>query len=84
MGIFLFIVLGGVAGWLASILMRTDAEQGIGLNIIIGAVGALVGGAVFNLFGEVGITGFNVWSLLVAIVGSVILLLGLRLVRRIA
>ena len=84
MGIIMFIVLGGVAGWLASIIMRTDAQQGIGLNVVVGAVGALVGGALFNLFGEMGITGFNLWSLLVAVVGSVVLLLGLGLVRRIA
>ena len=82
MGILLFIVLGGVAGWLASILMGTDAKQGLGLNIVLGVVGALVGGAVFNMFGEVGITGFNLWSLLVAVVGSVALLFVVRLVRR--
>ncbi len=83
MGIIMFIVLGGVAGWLASIIMRTDAQQGIGLNVVVGAVGALVGGALFNLFGEMGITGFNLWSLLVAVVGSVALLVGVGLVRRV-
>lgn len=82
MGILLFILLGGIAGWLASLIMGTDAEQGIGLNIVIGCVGALLGGLAFNLIGATGVTGFNVWSLLVALVGSVVLIAIVRAVRR--
>lgn len=81
MGILAWIVLGGVAGWLASLIMRTDASQGIFLNIIIGILGAFVGGMAFNLLGGVGITGFNFYSLFVAILGSVLLLWFVRLVR---
>lgn len=74
MGILAWIVLGGVAGWLASMIVKTDSSQGIPLNIIVGIVGALIGGMVFNFFGATGITGFNLYSLLVAILGAVILL----------
>ncbi|HUH02746.1 MAG TPA: GlsB/YeaQ/YmgE family stress response membrane protein [Kofleriaceae bacterium] len=78
----MFILLGGIAGWLASIIMGTNGEQGIGLNIAIGCVGALLGGLAFNLIGATGVTGFNIWSLLVALVGSVLLLAIVRAVRR--
>lgn len=82
MGIILFIILGGVAGWLASIIMRTDAQQGLAMNVAVGCVGALLGGFTFNLFGELGVTGFNLWSLLVAVTGAVVLLALVQAVRR--
>jgi uncharacterized membrane protein YeaQ/YmgE (transglycosylase-associated protein family) len=82
MGLILFILLGGIAGWLASIVMRTNAEQGLGLNIVVGMVGALLGGFAFNLVGATGVTGFNLWSLLVALVGAVILIGIVKLFRR--
>jgi uncharacterized membrane protein YeaQ/YmgE (transglycosylase-associated protein family) len=81
MGIILFIILGGIAGWLASIIMRTNAQQGLGLNVLVGCVGALIGGFVFNLVGAVGVTGFNAWSLVVAVAGAALLLGVLRFVR---
>ena len=62
-------------------VMGTDASQGIVCNVIVGIVGALIGGLVFNLFGSVGVTGFNLYSLLVAVLGSVIGLWLLRIVR---
>lgn len=74
MGILLWIVFGAIAGWLASIIMNTDAEQGTVLNIIVGIVGAVIGGFIFQSFGEAGVTGFNLYSLLVACVGAVVLL----------
>jgi len=83
MGIILFIILGGIAGWLASLIMRTDGQQGILLNIVIGSIGALLGGMLFNAVGAMGITGFNLWSLVVAVTGSVVLLLIVRVVRRV-
>lgn len=82
MGILLFILLGGIAGWLASMIMGTNDQQGILLNIVVGIVGAFLGGLVFNLFGAYGVTGFNLWSLGVAILGAVLLLGLVRLVRR--
>ena len=74
MGIIAWILLGGVAGWIASIVMKTDASQGLFLNIVVGIVGAFLGGFAFNLLGGDGVTGFNFYSLLVAVIGAVILL----------
>ncbi|HSW81589.1 MAG TPA: GlsB/YeaQ/YmgE family stress response membrane protein [Candidatus Saccharimonas sp.] len=74
MGIIGWIVLGGLAGWIASIIMGKNASMGIFANIIVGIIGALIGGFLFNLIGGADITGFNLWSLFVAVVGSVILL----------
>lgn len=83
MGIILFIILGAIAGWIASLIMKTDAEQGIGLNIVVGCVGALLGGFLFNVIGATGVTGFNLWSLLVAVLGAVALIALVRAVRRV-
>ena len=74
MGILAWILLGGVAGWLASLIMNTDQSQGIFLNIVVGIVGAFIGGFAFNMFGGQGITGFNLYSLIVALVGAVLFL----------
>ena len=81
MGILAWIVLGGIAGWIASMIAKTNASQGIFLNIIVGIVGAFIGGFAFNMFGGAGVTGFNLYSLLVAIVGAVVLLYIVRMVR---
>jgi len=81
MGIIAFLVLGGIAGWIASMLMGTDELQGIVGNVIVGIVGALIGGLVFNAFGSVGVTGFNLYSLLVATLGAVLSLWLLRVIR---
>lgn len=74
MGIILWIIFGALAGWIASKIMKTDAEQGPVLNIVVGIIGAFIGGFVFSMFGGSDVTGFNIYSLLVAVVGSVILL----------
>jgi uncharacterized membrane protein YeaQ/YmgE (transglycosylase-associated protein family) len=74
MGIISWIVLGGIAGWLASIITKRNDQMGCITNIIAGIVGAAVGGWVFSLFGGQGVTGFNLPSLLVAFVGAVIVL----------
>lgn len=81
MGILAWIVLGGIAGWIASIIMKTDGSQGIFLNIIVGVVGAALGGFTFGIFGGAGVTGFNLYSLLVAIIGAVLLLYIVKMVR---
>lgn len=73
--------MGGVAGWIASLLMKTDKSQGIFLNVVVGIIGAMIGGYVFNLFGAVGTTGFNLYSLLVAVVGASILLWLVKMIR---
>jgi uncharacterized membrane protein YeaQ/YmgE (transglycosylase-associated protein family) len=74
MGIIGWIVLGGIAGWIASMIAGTNASMGLIANIVVGIVGALIGGFVFSLLGGSDVTGFNLWSLFVAVVGSVILL----------
>ena len=81
MGILAWVVLGGIAGWLASLVMNTDASQGILANIVVGILGALLGGWLFGMMGGSGITGFNLWSLLVAVVGAIVALWILKLVR---
>jgi len=72
--IVLWIVLGALAGWIASIIMGKNAQMGAIANIVVGIVGALIGGFVMSLFGQSDVTGFNLYSLLVAILGAVILL----------
>ena len=78
MNILLWLILGALAGWVASLIMKT--EQGLLLDIVVGIVGAFLGGFLFNLFGAAGVTGFNLYSILVAIVGAVALLFILKLV----
>ncbi len=81
MGIILWIIFGAAAGWIASMIMHTDAEQGTMLNIIVGVVGAVVGGYLFQTFGAAGVTGFNLYSLVVAIIGAMVLLGVVKMVR---
>jgi uncharacterized membrane protein YeaQ/YmgE (transglycosylase-associated protein family) len=80
MGIISWIVLGGIAGWLASIVTKRNNRMGCISNIIAGVVGAMVGGWVFSLFGKAGVTGFNLPSLVVAFVGAVIVLVLFNLI----
>jgi len=79
MGWLAWIVIGAIAGWLASIVMKTNRSQGLLMDIIVGIVGALIGGFVFNSLGTAGVTGFNIWSLFVAFIGAVVLLGVIRL-----
>jgi uncharacterized membrane protein YeaQ/YmgE (transglycosylase-associated protein family) len=81
--ILVWIIVGAIAGWLASIVMKTNASQGLIADIIVGIVGGLLGGFVLDLLGIGGeVTGLNLGSILVAFIGAVILLAILRLVRR--
>ncbi|CAN5566837.1 hypothetical protein BH23CHL2_BH23CHL2_08150 [soil metagenome] len=82
MGILAWIVLGAIAGWLASIITGRNERMGCFGNVAAGIVGAFIGGAIFRVLGGSGITGFNLWSLLIAVVGAVILLALLELIRR--
>jgi uncharacterized membrane protein YeaQ/YmgE (transglycosylase-associated protein family) len=74
MNLLLWILLGLIAGWLASLVMRRDTAQGPLLNIVLGIVGALLGGFIMSMLGFAGITGFDIWSILVATVGAVVLI----------
>ncbi|NLG37225.1 MAG: GlsB/YeaQ/YmgE family stress response membrane protein [Clostridiales bacterium] len=75
MGIIGWIVIGALAGWIASIITKNSRKMGAGANILVGVVGGFLGGLIMNLLGNEGITGFNVWSLLVATGGAILLLL---------
>ncbi|HEV2568430.1 GlsB/YeaQ/YmgE family stress response membrane protein [Sphingomonas sp.] len=81
MGLIVWLVVGGIIGWLASIIMRTDAQQGILLNIIVGIVGAFIGGLIFS-GGNINNDGLNLYSFLVSLLGAVILLAIVNLFRR--
>jgi uncharacterized membrane protein YeaQ/YmgE (transglycosylase-associated protein family) len=74
MGILLWIIFGGIVGWIASLIMRTDSQQGIIMNVIVGVVGAMIGGWIMSSLGETAVTGFNLYSFLVALLGSIILI----------
>ncbi len=74
MNILTWIVFGALAGWVASMFMNTDAEQGAFANIAVGIVGAFLGGFIMEAVGESGVSGFNIRSFLVAVLGSVVLL----------
>jgi uncharacterized membrane protein YeaQ/YmgE (transglycosylase-associated protein family) len=73
MGIILWIIFGALAGWIASIVMKTDYNQGTLMDIVMGIIGAVVGGFLMNLIGQSGVTGFNLYSLLVAVFGAIVL-----------
>jgi uncharacterized membrane protein YeaQ/YmgE (transglycosylase-associated protein family) len=81
MSILAWIVLGLLAGFIGSKIINKSGE-GLFLDIILGIVGAVVGGWLFNQFGHVGVTGLNIYSLLVAIVGAVIVLVVWHAIRR--
>lgn len=78
----IWIVFGALAGWLASIVMGKNKQMGALANIVVGIIGAFIGGYVMQVFGAQGVTGFNLPSLLVAILGAVILLFVVGLFRR--
>ncbi len=85
MGLIILIVVGGIIGWLASLVMRTDGQQGILLNVVVGIVGAFLGGfllaPMLNYGGSI-TEGINMPSLLVSFLGAVVLLAIVNLFRR--
>ena len=72
MNFIVWIIFGALVGWIASLIMKTDSEQGPILNIIVGIIGAVLGGWLMQVFGSAGVTGFNFRSFFVALVGAVI------------
>ena len=74
MGILSWIIFGAIAGWLANTLSGAKKGKGCMFNILIGIIGAFIGGSIFEYIGEPGVTGFNFWSLLVATLGAMLLL----------
>jgi uncharacterized membrane protein YeaQ/YmgE (transglycosylase-associated protein family) len=75
-----WIVLGGIAGWIASMITGRNDRMGCVTNIAAGIVGAIVGGWIFSFFGGGGVTGFNLGSLIVAVVGAVVVLAVINLI----
>jgi uncharacterized membrane protein YeaQ/YmgE (transglycosylase-associated protein family) len=85
MGILMYLIVGGLIGWIASIIMRTDAQQGIILNVVVGIIGALIAGFLVAPHlgtGTINSGDFTVSGLLVSLVGAIILLAIVNLFRR--
>jgi uncharacterized membrane protein YeaQ/YmgE (transglycosylase-associated protein family) len=84
MGIIIWLVIGGIVGWLASIVMKRDGSQGIIMNVIVGIVGALLGGFLISPLVGVGTinSGVSIGSILVSLVGAIILLAIVNLFKR--
>lgn len=80
MNIVLYVLFGALAGWIASLITGDDARMGALGNIVVGIIGALLGSWIVQLFGFSGVTGFNVTSLIVAVLGAVVALAIARMV----
>lgn len=77
-----FLIVGLIAGWLASVIMKTNASQGMLMDLVFGVVGAFIGGFIMNMMGQPGVSGFNLYSILVATLGAAIAIwIGRRLKR---
>jgi uncharacterized membrane protein YeaQ/YmgE (transglycosylase-associated protein family) len=85
MNFIMWLVVGGLIGWVASMIMRTDAQQGVVLNVVVGIVGAMLGGWLISPLvgaGTVNQGDFSIGGLVVSLVGAVILLAVVNLFRR--
>ena len=82
MNILAWLIFGALTGWIASIIMGKNRKMGAIANIIVGIIGAFLGGWLFSFFGAQGVTGFNLQSLFVAVVGAVALIFIVGLIRR--
>lgn len=72
-----WIIVGAIGGWLASRVMR-GGGLGLGGDIVVGIIGGVIGGIIVSLFGGSGVTGINIWSVIVSFIGAVVLLLIVR------
>ena len=86
MGIIIWLIVGGIVGWLASLIMRRDAQQGIILNIVVGIIGAFIGGWLGSVLGigggDINDGNFSITGLLLSLVGAIVLLAIVNLFRR--
>ncbi len=80
--LIVWLVLGGISGWIASKITGNDKSMGIGWNLIVGIAGAFIGGWLVGVFGLGPASGLNIWSFIVSVVGAVILLAVVNAVRR--
>ena len=74
MSILAWLVVGLLAGWIASMVVNRGRGEGLLMDIVLGVVGAIVGGFLFGFFGHAGVTGINLYSILVAVVGAIVVL----------
>jgi uncharacterized membrane protein YeaQ/YmgE (transglycosylase-associated protein family) len=81
MGIILWIIFGALAGWMASVIMKTNHRQGTMMDIIMGVLGSIVGGFLMGMVGKAGVDGFNLYSLVVAVIGAVVIIFISRKIR---
>ena len=80
--IIVWLILGGISGWIASKITGHDENMGIGLNLVVGIVGAVIGGWLVGIFGLGPATGINLWSFIISILGAVVLLSLVSLLRK--
>ena len=80
----IWLIVGGIIGWIASLIMKTDAQQGILLNVVVGIIGAFIGGWLIAplIGGSTGAGGFDIMGLIAALIGAIILLAIVNLFRR--
>jgi len=81
MGIILWIIFGALAGWMASVIMKTNYSQGTMMDIIMGILGSIVGGFLMGMVGQSGVDGFNLYSFVVAVIGAVVIIYVGRILR---
>lgn len=82
MEIIIWIIAGAIVGWIASMIMKTDAQQGPLLNIVVGIVGSFLGGWIMRMLGQSSGSGFNLYNFLVALLGACILLAIVKAIRK--
>jgi uncharacterized membrane protein YeaQ/YmgE (transglycosylase-associated protein family) len=82
MGIILWVIFGAISGWIASVIMKIDSYQSAVTDIILGIVGAIFGGFLMSLFNQPGVTGFNLYSLIVSVIGAVVIICLGRLIQK--
>ena len=82
MGIITWLVVGLIAGWLASMIMKTDGQQGPVMDIVMGVVGAIAGGFIMNQLGYAGASGFDLYSIGVATLGAVVVIAIGRMIKK--
>ena len=80
MGIIVWLIIGGIVGWLASLVMKTDAQQGILANVVVGIIGAFLGGMLLG--GSINTGMISLRSILVSLLGAILLLALVNLIRR--
>lgn len=81
MDILLWIIFGGIVGWVASLIMGTDGQQGIILNVVVGIIGSSLGSYIMQMLGKGGADGFTLYGFMVAVIGAVVLLAIVKLIR---